>query len=49
MLTAAGRPGRLGLDEKAVEAARQWTFKPAMKGGNPVPSRVQITFNFRLL
>jgi protein TonB len=24
-----------GLDEKAIEAASQYKFKPALKGGNP--------------
>jgi TonB family protein len=38
----------LGLDEKAVEAARQWKFKPAMRAGKPVPSTTTIEFSFRL-
>lgn len=39
----------LGLDEKAVEAVRQWKFKPAMKAGKPVPSTTTIELPFRLL
>jgi len=42
-------PG-LGLEEKAVEAVRQWRFKPAMgPGGKPVPTIVPIEVTFRLL
>jgi iron complex outermembrane recepter protein len=34
------------LDEAAVIAARQWTFVPAMRGGQPVASRIRIPFHF---
>ena len=37
----------LGLDEKAVEAVKQYRFKPAMEGGEPVPVSVNIEVNFR--
>lgn len=36
-----------GLDEKALEAVRQYRFKPAMEHGNPVPVRVNVEVNFR--
>jgi protein TonB len=39
----------LGLDEKAVEAVRQWTFRPAMKDGRPVTVGALVTVHFRLL
>jgi TonB family protein len=39
----------LGLDEKAVEAARLWRFRPAYRGGRPVAHGVSIEVNFRLL
>jgi TonB family protein len=42
-------PG-LGLEEKAVEAVKQWRFKPAMgPGGKAVPVVVPIEVTFRLL
>jgi len=40
-------PG-LGLDEKSVEAVRNWRFKPAMKNGMPVAAKVPIDCHFRL-
>jgi len=42
------RPVGLGLDEKAIEAAKKWQFTPALKDGQPVPFSMQIEFNFRL-
>jgi TonB family protein len=38
-----------GLDEKAIEAVRQWRFNPGMKDGNAVPVAVTIEINFSLL
>ena len=37
----------MGLDEKAVEAVRRWTFEPAMKDGQPVAVQVNIEVSFR--
>ena len=39
----------LGLDEKAVEAVRQWRFRPAMKDDQPVQARTEVEVIFRLL
>ncbi len=46
---AVARTLGLGLDEKAVEAVKQWQFKPAMKDGTAIPVQVQVAMSFRLL
>lgn len=38
----------MGLDEKAIEAVRQYRFKPAMAGGTPVMVEVNIDVNFQI-
>ncbi len=38
----------MGLDEKAVEAVRQYKFKPAMKDGKPVKVDLYIDVNFQI-
>ncbi len=44
------RPLGMGLDEKALEAVRQYKFKPALKDGKtPVPVMVTIEIDFRLI
>ena len=53
---ATGRPTHvrvlrgigLGLDEKAVEAVRQYKFKPAMENGKPVPVEMNVEVNFQI-
>ncbi|MGO9256927.1 MAG: TonB family protein [Bryobacteraceae bacterium] len=39
----------LGLDEKAVDAVRQWKFAPGIKDGKPVSVQAEVEVNFRLL
>jgi periplasmic protein TonB len=56
IVDAQGNPQRvqvvrhlgMGLDEKAVEAVRQYRFKPATLQGKPVPVEVNIEVNFRI-
>ena len=36
------------LDEKAVEAVRNWTFEPARKNGQPVAVQIQVEVSFHL-
>ncbi len=56
IVDAAGRPTHvkvvrqlgMGLDEKAVEAVRQYKFKPARKGGTPVPVELNVAVNFQI-
>jgi protein TonB len=38
----------MGLDDKAVEAVRQYKFKPAMKNGKPVKVDLYIDVNFQI-
>jgi TonB family protein len=38
----------MGLDEKAVEAVRQYKFKPSTYQGKPVPVEITIEVNFHI-
>jgi periplasmic protein TonB len=38
----------IGLDEKAVEAVRQYTFRPATFHGKPVPVEVKVEVDFKI-
>lgn len=37
-----------GLDERAVEAVRQWRFTPALRHGDPVAVMVEVAVEFKL-
>ena len=38
----------MGLDEKAIDAVKQWTFQPATLDGAPVPVCYVLTVNFQM-
>jgi protein TonB len=38
----------MGLDEKAMDAVRQYRFKPAMYQGHPVPVQMVIDVDFHM-
>lgn len=40
--------GHTALDRAAEQAIRKWRFKPGMKRGKPVRSKVNIPMNFKL-
>jgi periplasmic protein TonB len=39
----------MGLDEKAIKCLAQWRFSPATQHSEPVPIKVTIQMNFRIL
>jgi protein TonB len=51
-----GRPSQIkvlgslgmGLDEKAIEAVRNWKFEPGMKDGHPVATIIAVEVDFHL-
>ncbi len=38
----------MGLDGKAMEAVKQYKFKPAMEGGKPVPVELNVEVSFQI-
>jgi protein TonB len=56
IVDAQGRPQNvhvlrgvgMGLDEKAVEAVKQYRFKPAMEAGKPVAVQLNVEVNFQI-
>jgi TonB family protein len=42
------QPLGMGLDLKALEAVKQYRFKPAKKDGKPVAARMNVMVNFHL-
>lgn len=43
------QPAGMGLDERAIEAVKQWHFQPATKNGQPVPVWIFVEIDFHLL
>ena len=39
---------KYGLDDQAVKAMKQWSFKPGTKDGKPVTVRVDVQMSFTL-
>lgn len=37
-----------GLDDEAVRALRDWRFRPALRAGAPVPTRIDLEMRFAL-
>ena len=56
IVDSAGRPRDIrvvrglgfGLDEKALEAVRNWRFQPALKDGRPVDVQISVEVEFHL-
>ena len=42
------RPAGFGLDESAVQAVKNWVFRPATRDGQPVKVVVMVEVNFRM-
>jgi protein TonB len=38
----------MGLDEKAIEAVKNWRFEPGMKDGHPVATQIAVEVDFHL-
>ena len=38
----------MGLDQKAMEAVKQWRFDPATKDGRPVAVQISVEVSFKL-
>jgi len=39
---------RYGLDEEALRASRNWRFRPALRAGTPVATRIDLEMRFAL-
>lgn len=47
-VTVTRRSGSRDLDNAAVAAVRKWTFEPAIRGGQPAASQVEVPVEFSL-
>jgi TonB family protein len=43
----ARRSGSRELDRAAIQAVREWRFKPALQNGKPVSSVVELPVDFK--
>jgi TonB family protein len=41
------RSGGTMFDEAAMQAVRQWTFRPALCSGTPIPAQISVEIDFR--
>jgi periplasmic protein TonB len=56
VVDASGRPTEIhvvnslgmGLDEKAIEAVKEWKFEPGLKDGHPVSVAINVEVDFHL-
>lgn len=44
----AAKPVGHGFDEKAIDAVKQYRFKPATTQGKPVPVQVNVEVTFKI-
>ena len=42
------RPLGMGLDEKTIEAVRNWRFEPVRRDGRPVAVEIAVTVSFSM-
>jgi len=38
-----------GLEQSAMQTVKEWRYKPASCGGNPIPMEMEVQINFKLL
>ncbi|MFT4247896.1 MAG: energy transducer TonB [Pseudomonas sp.] len=46
-VTLIQRSGSRDLDRAAMDAVRDWHFRPAQRNGQPVPGSIEIPFDFK--
>ena len=47
-LKKAARAAADGMNQKALDAVKQYKFKPATQDGKPVPVQVNLEVNFQI-
>lgn len=48
-VTVAKSSGDAGLDQSAIDAAREWRFEPARRNGEPVRAWAMVPIEFKLI